>query len=441
MDGKNIPIIDILIPIEISSRELLHRVYLCHLLALKGFKCYLGNKAFINNLMEKMQGYIYFDKGYHKGQSEKIYGIVKKNKGIIINLDEEGAVDFSNNITLLSRYARPLFLSADIVFLWGRRQYNLVEDNISDKGRVFISGHPRFELLKKQYHVLYQDKVANIKSQYGDFILINTNMGYGNNILGDEYILTGYRDRYPNIQLRIDFDKKKFDTILSLVKTISEKTNKTIIIRPHPEENTMTYLNKLSDYKNIHVIYKGSVIPWLFAAEVMIHPDCTTGIESLLIGKKSISFLPKDYASDLVTKLPLDASYKFTDQEKLMNFLSNKSYIEEEDALKEIKFVEECFSFSQDACQFISDKIYQLYNSNNSNKTKELLFIDRLSLIYRSVRSKLDNYKANQRGLNKLKGFNYSKIKIVKSQCNRFNSDFEKVKLIKIYDRLYVFQI
>ena len=73
---------NILIPIEISSRELSYKIYLSHLLALKGFKCYLGYKSIIWHLTEKMQGYIYFDKGYHKGISDKIYDSVKKNKGV-----------------------------------------------------------------------------------------------------------------------------------------------------------------------------------------------------------------------------------------------------------------------------------------------------------------------------------------------------------------------
>ena len=100
---------NILIPLETSSRELLYKVYLCQLLALKGFNCYLGKKGSISYLMKKMRGYICLDKGYHEKVSEKLYDQIKENKGIIINLDEEGAVDYSDNSILLSRYSEKMF--------------------------------------------------------------------------------------------------------------------------------------------------------------------------------------------------------------------------------------------------------------------------------------------------------------------------------------------
>ena len=69
---------DILIPIETVSRELVYKVYLCHHLAINGFRCFLGKKFYINYLINNLSDYIYIDKGYHKGVSEIIYDNVKK---------------------------------------------------------------------------------------------------------------------------------------------------------------------------------------------------------------------------------------------------------------------------------------------------------------------------------------------------------------------------
>ena len=41
--------------------------------------------------------------------SEKIYEKIKINNGIIISLDEEGAVDFKDGSTLKNRYSKILF--------------------------------------------------------------------------------------------------------------------------------------------------------------------------------------------------------------------------------------------------------------------------------------------------------------------------------------------
>jgi surface carbohydrate biosynthesis protein len=117
----------ILIPIESAARELLSKTYLAHHLALKGFQCYLGRKLHINYLINNLKGYIYIDKGYHKGVSKKLYAEIKKNNGTIINLDEEGGVDFNDGSTIRHRYTKTLFDNAYLTFMWGNQQYELVK--------------------------------------------------------------------------------------------------------------------------------------------------------------------------------------------------------------------------------------------------------------------------------------------------------------------------
>jgi len=96
-------------------------------------------------LIKNLKGYIYLDKGYHKSVSEKIYVEVKKNNGIIVSLDEEGGVDYSDGSTLLGRYSKTLFENVDLTFLWGYKQYELVKNNMNKDSKVVVTGHPRFD--------------------------------------------------------------------------------------------------------------------------------------------------------------------------------------------------------------------------------------------------------------------------------------------------------
>jgi len=430
---------DILIPIETSFRELIYKVYLCHNLALKGFKCYLGKKSHIDYLINKFKGYIYMDKGYHKGVSEKIYNAIKLNDGIIVNLDEEGVLDQPDRSVLIGRYSKTLFDYADFSFFWGSKQYDLVKHNISSNTKTAISGHPRFQLLKSKYHILYSNEVKKIKNRFPDYILINTNMASGNHINGDDFILKVYSDRVSNIDQLISFNKIKLETYRLLVIELSKQFNKQIIIRPHPEEDHGFYINAFKKQNNVHVIYEGSVIPWILASYLLIHPDCTTGIESLLLGKKPISFLPNNYPSDLITKLPLKASYRFTEQDALISFVKNKYYLQKSVDLSEYKFVEDYFSFSKDSIEIIVNKLSQQFLCKESNKSNQLIFSDSLLLNYKSIRSKLKFNKSSRLGRNKRKGFNYSKINLIKARCNQLNSDFNEVKLCKISNDLFLF--
>ncbi len=208
--------------------------------------------------MRQLKNYIYLDKGYHRGVSEKLYEVVRQNKGFIVNIDEEGGVDYSDGSTLMGRYSETLFNNANLSFLWGRKQFDLVKNNMTKENQVIVSGHPRFELLKPEFHFLYQVEVDSIKKRFNNFILINTNMGFGNNIRGDDFVKSNYGGRFKNIDQIIAFDKKKLEAYRSLILELSQQLNKTIILRPHPEEDHSFYIDAFKNRNNIH----GTTDPW-----------------------------------------------------------------------------------------------------------------------------------------------------------------------------------
>ena len=431
---------DILIPLETANRELIYKVYLCNHLVLKGYRCYLGRKSYINYLVKNLKEYIYIDKGYHKGVSEKIYEAVKINDGIIINLDEEGALDLSNYSVLMGRYSKTLFDNADLTFLWGNEQYELLKKNMNKKNKVFVTGHPRFELLKPKFKFLYQDEVNKIKNKYRDFILINTNMGSGNNIRGDEFVESNYKSRIKNINQIITFDKKKLEAYRSLIINLSQHFDKMIVLRPHPEEDHAFYLDAFKDIKNIIVVYDGSVVPWILAADIMIHPDCTTAIEALFTGKKSISYLPYNYPKDLVIPLALEASECFTSESKLISFLKDKIHSLENVDLENYPFADENFSISEETTNLIVNEINQLKNIQSRQIDKKLTIKKRAYLLYMYIRSKQKIFNSNKLIENKLKGFNSNNVRALNKTIIKHNNQFSAVKCRTINNNLYLYQ-
>ena len=430
---------NILVPIETSSRELVYKIYLCHHLAEKGFRCYLGHKSYINYLVKNLKGYIYLDKGYHKGVSEKIYKTVKRNDGIIVSLDEEGAVDYSDGSTLLGRYSKALFDNADLTFMWGNKQYDLVKNNMNNETKAVVTGHPRFELLKPEFHYFYQNEVNNIKKKFQDFILINTNMGFGNNIRGDHFVKLNYGDRFKTIDRIIAFDKKKLKTFRSLVIKLSEQLNKTIVFRPHPEEDQSFYLDAFKNINNAHIIYEGSVIPWILAADLMIHPDCTTAIESLFLGKKPLSLLPNDYPAGLITHLPLEASECFTSDDEVISFINNMDSLENVD-LKNYPFAEKYFSISEGITKLIVNEINQLSNIQPRQIDKKLTIKKKAYLFYMYLRSKQKIFDSDKLIQNKLTGFNSNNIRALNKTIIKHNNQFSAVKCRTINNNLYLYQ-
>ena len=430
---------DVLIPIETTAREALYKIYLSKLLALEGVNSYLGTKSHIFFLTQLFTNYTYLDKGYHQGTSDIIYEKIRNNNGKIVNLDEEGAVDFPENSILKSRYSKTLFESSDHVFFWGESQFNLIKDNIKDLNKTTITGHPRFELLKNKFHILYKSEVNKINKKYGKYILINTNMGFGNNLKGDKFVKSNYKSRFKNIHEIVSFDKEKCKIFISLVKKLANQYDGNIIFRPHPEENLNIYKDAFKSFKNIKVLFKGSAVDWILGCELMIHPDCSTAIESTIIGKKSISFLPNNYNPSLVTKLPLEVSISFTDENVLLEYVNNtnyKKFQEQDNNINDV--IENHFAISKNSSSIIKDKIVKLSPKKRDIKNT-ISFKHYLSLLVLSLKLKIGSTESHRLVRQKLQGIEKHNFKSMNSLVNRINPELKKVKMKKVSYGLYKF--
>ena len=60
------------------------------------------------------------------------------------------------------------------------------------------------------------------------------------------------------------------------------------ILRPHPFESPEPY-KKLQSYLNFEVHQEGSVIPWLNSCDALLHLNCQTAIEAVMVNKEPIS--------------------------------------------------------------------------------------------------------------------------------------------------------
>jgi len=96
-----------------------------------------------------------------------------------------------------------------------------------------------------------------------------------------------------------------------LVAAVSETyPDRRIIVRPHPSENHASWEAVTAGLDNVDVIYEGTVIPWLIAADVMIHNGCTTAIESFFLETPAIAFRPvvkQGYEFELPNEVSIQA--------------------------------------------------------------------------------------------------------------------------------------
>tara|TARA_B100000579_G_scaffold25171_1_gene17716 strand:+ start:7507 stop:8691 length:1185 start_codon:yes stop_codon:yes gene_type:complete len=388
-----------------------------------------------------MRNYIYLDKGYHKGFSEKTYQVIKKNNGLIVSLDEEGAIDYKNNTTLLNvRYPKEMLNSVDYTFLWGKYQFNLLDENIKHKKKLYVTGHPRFTLLKQPYHHLYENEVNNIKAKFGKFVLVNTNMGKGNNIRGHKFIIDNYGKKYSDIEAIAKYNKDKVKHFISLIKEISNKLNKRIVVRPHPEEASHTYSRAFKDDKNISVIFEGLVIPWILASEVMIHADCTTAIESVFLGKKPISFIP-NHNPAYVSPVPVKVSSQFDCKNKVVEYIRNMPDKADLITKDDITYLENYFSHSKNSIKAVTERLNAIRLAADFRYHSRLSFSDLFKLYLKSLKLSSDYIlDRNRLSKNKLNTFNDAEVRKMCHLFNQTNTEFRKNKVTKIVEKLYLFE-
>ena len=399
----------VFIPIETASRELLYKVILCSVLAGEGISCYLGSKRAIHTLLRSEKGYLYLDKGYHQGHSDALHSLITSQDGVVVNLDEEGAVDFPDGSTLRNRYPEALFRTAKKVFLWGTAQESSIREAGIQSDTIQVTGHPRFELLKAPYRFLYEQDANRLRQRFGPFILFNTNMGFGNNIRGDGWVRTNYASRFDHLDRIMEFDDQKFESMIEAIRSLRNVTSLPIVLRPHPEENADRYRNCLSEIEDVHVLFEGSAVEWIVACEIMIHPDCTTAIEARMLGKQPVSFLPQNSPEDLVTRLPLQASTVFSTTDAFVDHVEKCLTGEPSQYMASESFLNDWFAFDRSSIKLISEHVLEEC-SDVGAQGQALRLVTRWKLTKSRMRRMIAPRQSDALITNKLQGFTSDRI-------------------------------
>lgn len=334
------------IPLEIANRELDGNLYLALQLAKKGLPTLIGERM-VNEYVfriNKGKPVIYFD----QDQTVKANMKVLEAGGAVINMTSEGIV-FDGWPTL------PLFANvADSVTemcVWGESQLETIGKTLPEGRRDILSltGTPLFDLLSERFLPYYR-KQSIIDEHGEDYILINTNFNMFNMKMDlDKYLkMLGKMDEWkmynqPEVRAIVDKERKYqggvVKTFLELVKVLaSEFPDRHIILRPHPTENLKLYEDSFKGLDNVFVTNDGSVRHWIASAGAVIHHDCTTGTEAMLMGKLVISFR-KQYDENVALKLLADVGLDLRTPEDVVQAVRNGEmpedvYQEQVDKLK-----------------------------------------------------------------------------------------------------------
>lgn len=305
-------------PIEILNRELDYRIFLAAMCAAQGSRVLLGQHNVLHKLLPRLRSGVYVGKNifptlFNIPGFDRVYnGLAERDFGLV-HLDEEGAVFLGSDeeawrTALLLRLDPRVLSVHDEVCVWGRFQERAFAAlDPSPVASVTATGHPRFDLLRERYRWFYRDEIDRLHTRYGDNILLfNSTFTMVQSKFGPQYVFSrerGYQptDASARAQLldRYSHQQRTFSRVVRLLERLRrDDRRRTIVIRPHPAEDHRNYAAMFRDVPNVAVVHEGSAVPWMLAADALLHCGCTTGIEATIAGKNVVVFQPEQQGSE-----------------------------------------------------------------------------------------------------------------------------------------------
>lgn len=294
----------LIIPVENQVRELDAKLLVSVLAAQEGWTSVIGSKWSIHERIGRFPPGIYIAKSFIQ-RDVKMLKIMRRIGHYVIAWDEEAVVTFPPEIYYARRVGRGAFNFIDLLVAWGEENRDLLYGHPECRREtVHVLGNPRADLLRPEMRELFQDRVDELRREYGDFILINTNFNAVNCYLTNWNLLyvdqgewvrgygaAGMPEDY--VKGRFEYKQATFEAYQALIPAIAKAfPSRRIILRPHPSENHDLWRRFLEGCANVEVNSKGNVVPWLIACDCLIQSGCTTAVEGFLLGTRIVSFVP-----------------------------------------------------------------------------------------------------------------------------------------------------
>ena len=298
----------LLIPVELKVRELEPKLLLACVAARRGFPSVIGPRREMHFHIPSFPASIYLSKSTTSA-SRKVFQNLERMGDKIVVWDEEALVALPPDLYYRHRLSPEAIGHVSCLFAWGEENAELWRQYPSMPGEIpiYVTGNPRGDLLRHELRGYYQNDVNELRETYGDFILVNTNFNLINAYYPDMNLLTPspnpnegiilsrrakslglsreYAEGFTEYKRAIMGDFQEL--IPALYTSFPEHT---VVIRPHPVENQKIYHQIADRCERVRVINKGNVVPWLLAAEALIHNGCTTGIEAYALGVPALAY-------------------------------------------------------------------------------------------------------------------------------------------------------
>lgn len=305
----------ILQAIDSPRRDFEWRLFMAKRLMDEGYASIIGSKSQIKEIHKRSENCIFLGRlnsntARSEGDKKFITEMKERNTALFFIHDEGGFYLKGHYEASVRRIYPEEYFGLDImkkVFFWGAAQQKVFKSH-PWSSKFCVSGAPRFDLYSSNESEKSISQCTTESVSEENYVLVATRFPSCNKVDEDPGALSarayqikiegGALASQKNKILKDSFDSwgkvtYEFSRFIpSIAKLFIDFPSINFVIRPHPAERESFYKEAFGHFENVVVDKKGDVRAALLRCKAIIHCECTTGIEAMLAGKRSINFRP-----------------------------------------------------------------------------------------------------------------------------------------------------
>jgi surface carbohydrate biosynthesis protein len=205
-------------------------------------------------------------------------------------LDTEGGIlaeKGGNSPPAMAAYVRDSGY-ADILsgyFFWGGRLHTAFNDNKTmPSDRLHLTGCPRFDFAAPRWRSVLNGERHGYLLVNANFPLVNSRFSAKPGAEREAMIRAGWDGAYID-RFLVDLKQVFANYLVEIGRLASARPDRAILVRPHPFESEAVYRSALARHSNVVVDGSGSVLDMIQNAAAVIHLNCGTAVEAVLLEK------------------------------------------------------------------------------------------------------------------------------------------------------------
>jgi surface carbohydrate biosynthesis protein len=170
-------------------------------------------------------------------------------------------------------------------FFWGSRLHDAFKAAGTMKPeRLHLTGCPRFDFAAPRWRALLDGEPRGYLLVNANFPLVNSRFAGKPGGEREAMVRAGWDANYVD-HFIADLKQVFANYLAEIDRLAAARPDRTILVRPHPFESEDVYRTQLARHANVRVDGAGSVLDRIRNAAAVIHLNCGTAIEAVLLGK------------------------------------------------------------------------------------------------------------------------------------------------------------